>query len=215
MLLCSVDLLVWSQPAASHVPGCVSAPSPWCQEKEEEWSPSVSLPDSDFQQVAWLFPMVRPWPEPPPPPRQCPPKSWVFPRSLRNPGPRHPRSSPSRGTGTLWPAGRPTPHPSHPCISFPGPLPPDSRLPASSPPQVFGVCGISIPCLLFMKGKRSVCRILSGSSSFGGRAANPPTSAAYVILVPGSPTPGPLPTSALAQAPTPSELQALRCKGRE
>lgn len=119
------------------------------------------------------------------------------------------------GTGTLWPAGRPTPHPSHPCISFPGPLPPDSRLPASSPPQVFGVCGISIPCLLFMKGKRSVCRILSGSSSFGGRAANPPTSAAYVILVPGSPIPGPLPTSALAQPPTPSELQALRCKGRE
>lgn len=79
------------------------------------------------------------------------------------------------------------------CISFPGPLPLDSRLPASSPPQVFGVCGISIPCLLFMKGKRSVCRILSGSGSFGGRAANPLTSAAYVILVLGSPTPGPHP----------------------
>lgn len=38
---------------------------------------------------------------------------------------------------------------------IPGPLSRGARLRDTGPPQVFGVCGISIPCLLFMKGKRS------------------------------------------------------------
>ena len=79
------------------IAGCVSAPSSWCQEEEEEWSPGVSLPGSDFQQVTWLFPTVHPRPKPSPPPGQCPPKSWVFPGSLRNPEPEEPPKLPFQG----------------------------------------------------------------------------------------------------------------------
>ena len=129
-----------------------------------------------------------------PAPRAMPSKVLGVSREPQKPRARGtPKAPLPGGTGTLWPTGRPAPCPSHPCVSFPRPLSPDSLLQASSPPQVFGVCSISIPCLLFMKGKRSVCRILSGSGSFGGRAANPPTSAAYVILVPGSLRSGPHP----------------------
>ena len=148
------------------------------------------------------LPTVHAQPEPP---GRCP---RVSQSPGRFPGPSAPPTAPLPA-GTVTAPGQQgglLPRPSHPFVSFPGPLSQGARLGDSNPSQVFGICSISIPCLLFMKGRRSICRILSGSGVSGRPATNPPTSATYVILAPSCLTPpGP---------PPPLSSRALRRKMR-